>query len=483
MIVRGEHPQCRQLLKTQNPYLIPRRWCEELAKLSVRVHEPLFALKLLRRHIYPENNLAEPSSDREKIAYTRALSHLGAYQEAIEILQKINFETAPEALYGLGCAHAFVWEYPASIPLFKKYIELASTPAYAKLVAQVNLAAAHIAVEAWEAAKNLLEEIKAECESHSYFLLLGNHFELRSQIHIFQGQFDLAEQSLERAAFYLKDQAGIYSLYVEKWKCILNGLRDPQPENLLALESLKAKAIALTSWSTVRECDLFSAVISKDQNLIEKVILGTPFPCYRQRARRIYGKKFVSRGDYQWKIGPGSPEVFFDPHQKGTGSEALFERANLFKLFLALSQDFYQPSSLGVLFQRIYPGEKMNPFTSPSRVLKHLGRLNIWFRENNWPLKVQIKKSEFRLISTKSIEIKIRRGRELTSQVATIENLKTHFQHQTMTSTKVAAKLAVSESTASRILNKAQAAGILQRSGQGKSTVYFFARRKKKLAA
>jgi hypothetical protein len=266
----------------------------------------------------------------------------------------------------------------------------------------------------------------------------------------------------------LKDQGGFYELYAEKWTLIARCLKSSAPEDLKSLQALREKAFALGHWNTVRECDLFEGLISQNGELIRKVVMGTPYEPYRRRVRKLFGTKIIAKGQFQLllKAENASAEqeaIIFDPCQKGAAPEALHEKALLFSLYNALTEDFYHPASLGILFQKIYPEEKFNPYTSPARVLQLLRRLDRWFSDNGHPIQVSFKKSEFRLVSSRNVYLTVQRGAALTATEGKIIELKNHFSTRTFSTNEVCEVLGISKSSANRLLKEALDEGKLQR--------------------
>jgi tetratricopeptide (TPR) repeat protein len=479
LIVQGQHEQCRELLLVQNPRRIPRTLVAGFAEIAWRINSYLFAMKCLQHIIYPENSFLEPASAREKIVYATSLSSLGATTEAISILEQIDGETEPSALFHLASAHMCAWDYEAAIPHLKEYIKSNKISPYRQLVGKVNWAAALVHLESWEKAVALLEEIQHECEANSYNLLLGNCFELRAQVEIYQRNLIEARKFLAESIHQLKDQTGHYAMYAEKWHAVCDCLQaETQEQKNLALESLnqvRLKAGELKHWNTLRECDLFEAITRQDEALLKKVIMGTPSELYRQRARKLFGTKMVSMGQFHFYIGDplaaSRCETSFDPTHRMSSGAALSQKPLLFALFDALTQDFYQPQSIAMIFQKIYPDEKLDPFNSPSRVLQLLRRLNAWFEDNKQPLRIDFVKSEFQLTSIEPVNLLIERGTTRTVGRAKLSELKSQFGHQPFSVQDVCTVLQVSKATAERVIAKAFREGqiIKERKSRGVS--------------
>lgn len=491
LIVAGDHEKCRELLGAQKPKDIPRQWAAQFADVAWRANDFLFALKSLQSLVYPDNPFLTPASLREKVIYGSSLASLGATHEAIRVLSEINGDEEPAVFFHLASAMIYDWDYESAIPYLQKYIGAKGVTPYRRLVGKVNWAAALIHLQNWPQATQLLEVIQRECEANGYQLLLGNCLELRAQIEIFQGRYGDARPLLRTALTHLKAQAGHYSMYVEKWLAVCGCLQakmDAEKDHeLKALAEVRRQAVALKHWNTIRECDLFTAIALNNHDLLKKVIMGTPSELYRQRARKLFGSQIISKGTFHLRLGPG-PERSecarqFDPYQRTSTGDALFSKPLLFTLFQALTIDFYQPQTLGMLFQRIYPSEKFNPFTSPARVLQLLRRLNQWFETNELPLRVDFTKSEFQLTSTEGINVVIVRGDERTAKNARFSEVKEHFRDAKFTVTELCEKLQISKATAERLLRTALRDGVIRKERKSRGVTYRFAGRNQKRRA
>jgi tetratricopeptide (TPR) repeat protein len=415
------------------------------------------------------------------------LSGLGAIKQSIEIFNSIDTKAEPEALFYKACALIYDWNYEETIPLFKEYIQFGNISPYRKQVGKINLAAAYVHLGDWASATALLDEIQIECESKAYSLLLGNCFELKAQVELYQGRYDQAQDFLSKAAELLKEKGGFYMMLVNKWIVICNSLRSKSSEDTKGLIEIRRQALEMGHWNTLRECDLFEGIVNSDQMLVKKVVMGTPSDLYRQRARKLFGKNHISKGKFLWFLGPpaASPDESncFDPYKKAAGLEALYSKPMLLKLYEALTRDFYQPHSIGNLFQQIYPGEKFNAFTSPSRVLQLLRRLNQWFRENELPIRVQFKKSEFTLTSKSSILLVINRGTQLSSAEGKLFELKSKFSDHGFSVSNASEVLGLSKASAERLLKQAFEQGKVLKDGSRRGLTYRLASYKSKKRA
>lgn len=482
-IVAGQHEKGLQLLKLIQPKTLPFAWSTKFAELANRFHQPLFALKALHRFINPEKPFHQKAADKQKMIYGYSLCLLGATGEALDLLNSVQSVVSPEVNFTKALTYFRQWNYVQSIPLLRQYIADPNLDDYRRVIGEVNLAAALIAMSDWDQALPLLHQIQSICRDRNYELLLGNCFELEAQVLFFQKKYDLALERLAIARTLLENQKGLYLLFVDKWIHVCHLFKNPTAENLLNLQQVRSQAVLLEEREIIRECELFEAIAMQNELLLKKVIMGTPSEHYRQRARQLYGRNFNALGQFGWDLngqaGDDSSTIILNPYEKKSDSTALYERPQLLALLEALTLDFYRPCHLGGLFKSIYPDELFNPYTSPARVLRLLKRLDQWFTANKYPLRIDFKKSEFSIQATGAVRVIIHRGQKLSAAGARWTELKSAFKNRTFTTAKVSSVMGLSATSAQRLVKQALAEGKIQAFGHGRSTTYKFSSIKK----
>ncbi len=486
-VVEGHHDEVKRA--TNKLYLkqVPRNFAWPLAELAWRIGEPILTLKLLNRIVFPKNALASSPTDREKFIYATALGNLGAADEAITIFESINSQKEPEVLLRKSLVHFRVWNYPAAIPYLEKFLAQSELTPYRRLIGKVNLAAAFVVDCKYDVASSLLQEIKSECLLNNYFLLLGNCYELMAQVEFFNKNFDPAISLLDSAIDLLKKQGGEFLLFAEKWKIICEAFKLRDSESLEKLRTFNKKSQGAGQWETARECDLFESILTQNEDLLRKVIIGTPFECYRARARHLFGKNILSQGHFHLELGKsqGFTKAFvFNPYDIQNENEGLHAKPLLLALFETLTLDFYKPSHIGLIFQKIYNGEKFDPFSSPKRVLGLIKRLNQWFEDQHVPLRVKMKKSEFCLIPLDDapVSILVQRAKALSKQDGNLSYLRYFFSTRTFSAQNVSEKMKISRASALNLITQAVENGYVTKRGCGRGTTYALIPRNKKRA-
>ncbi len=490
LIVSGDHMKCRKLLERINPRQLPREWATRVAQAALRIQHSILALKILHGFVYPKNQFDQPATDLEKSIYANSLNRLGATSEALEILSGLDETLNPEVLFYRGIAHFRQWNYSEGVRAFRQYVAREDLEPYRRIVGQVNLAAGLIYLRQWQEGLELIEKIKTKCVEGDYQLLLGNCLELEAQIYFFNKQYDQALKLLEQSMTMLKNENGVYLHYVQKWVQFCHCFLDNAPDVSKKFEDLRSISLKNGYWETVRECDLFEAILTQDEELLRKVIIGTPCDSYRLRARTLFGKAVKATGNYQLLLLPPEGDRHsnlrahhFDPYETESEANALHTTPLLLATFEALTVDFYKPAYIGSLFKFIYPEEKFNPYTSPPRILRLLKRLDQWLKAASVPLAVQFKKSEFQLKASTPILIQIRRGPRLTSSAGKLSELYKAFPGRSFSSSSAATQMGVSVSSAQKLIKQALADGILISCGRGRGSLYRFAPRNKRRSA
>lgn len=489
-VVEGQHLAVKRAFHALQLSHIPDDLKGAFAELAWRSSEHIVSLKILSKTIFPENEFASGPTDREKLIYATALGNLGAVNEALQLFDTIEAQAEPEVWLRKSLVHFRVWNYPPTIAFLKKFLAQENLADYRRLIGQVNLAAALVVDGQFTKAEDLLADIQSQCEKNQYLLLLGNSYELRAQIQFFQKDYEKALSLLEKATELLKNQGGEFLLFTEKWQVFCHAFKTNNEVSLQLLRDFRLKASEQSQWETVRECDLFESLLTNNDDLARKVILGTPFEYYRQRARRVLGKNILPQGGFHWFLeshaGPNQDAFLFNPYEVQNDAEALHTKPQLLALFEALTMDFYKTSHIGLLFQRIYKDEKFNPFTSPKRILKLIKRLDQWFEEHQVPLRIQMKKSEFALKAREGhrIQVFVQRGKTLSKQEGNVTHLREIFKDRSFSSQNVADKLQISKASAQNLLQQALTDGMIIKRGSGRGTTYALApRNRKKMAA
>ncbi|MBX2993428.1 MAG: hypothetical protein KF681_01345 [Bdellovibrionaceae bacterium] len=446
---------------------IPRELRLGFANLCRRLSMINVGLKILAPVVLQSRDFRglAPSA-AEKSEYAVLLQRTGAVPEALRLLESIDQRQWPQALLLQAFCHFNRWEYEASLPLLHRYLESSLDP-YARLVGEVNLAAALIVVHRLEEAEDLLARTLQSTHDMGHHRLRGNCFELRNQIHLARGHFLKARADLTQSLEIFKGVGGLDSFFAFKWKAVLDSLESQEPS---LLRPLMALANERRDWETAREAALFAQKAGFDRDGFHHLYFGTPFAGYRERIERYLGQR-PSKAD--WILGPeDAPRLDLET---GHGNvNELKSGHKVHQVLAALLRDLYRPSSLGGLFNELFPGEHFNAYSSPDRIHQLLARTRRWIEQESLPFDLTEDAGHYRLQirGDFAFRLSLHPQSPKTDQVRLIALREKLPAGQYFTSAEGSAVLGLSVSSFKRWAARALEAGSLQRAGQGSGTLY-----------
>lgn len=447
----------------------------QLARLANRNHDYVLALRVLHPIIREDREKKLEAGAEALNIYATSLMWIGALEEAQDCLHRIKGST--DALLTEAFIHFAQWDYPKSIPLLLKYVNSSQISPYQKLVGQINLLAALIAIGNLPQAKDVFDPLIAELKANpNYKLLYGNCLELRSQIEILNGSFETALSYLDEAERSLADQPGRYLLYVNKWRALAKlGLSPSDSAARDALLKVKSAAAELKNWETIRDCDFHMARLHKDDDLLQRILLGTPYAGYHRRVESLFGISLNE--DRALEYCPS--HVTEKPRRIGLDlnriSETSFLNSTSWPLLQVMTKDIYRPPRMGVVFSGLYKGEYFDPFTSPQRVRNSIFRFNDWAEKAECEFRIRIENGDFHLVGPSQLGVaSTRRERPLLSWQAALRIFKQKNESRSFTTADVADTLGIQRRSALQILQKALASKKVLKQGRGKNSRYIF---------
>ena len=415
LIRQGRGSEVSQILKSTDLTRSPREIRASLANICLRVGMPEKTLTLLNRYVRAQGrSLVQPTSLEVK-EYATALIRVGAADEGIELVKNVNYNDVPEALLIGGIGHFTKWQYKRAIPLLRKYLGIKNLTDYQLAVGQVNLASALIVennlVEAEALLIKLLQDIGLR---EDYQLLIGNIFELLTQISIQQGDVKRTMFYIDRARKLNISSSSVSSLFLDKWEAV--GLLfnpETKSEGLNKLYSTAEKARRLNHWETLRESHYFLSRAFNDEYSFLKVYFGTPFTKYRERM--LSGYKDAPDIPHEFVYHLKSPMLNY-PSQLNigmadmNGTPALAFGGLLHHLLKLLATDFYRPFRVAHIFSMLFSGEYYHPSSSPLRVYQLIKRLRRELDKQGIPLKIEHTIGGYRLSAVENISLLVDRG-------------------------------------------------------------------------
>lgn len=478
----NQAPTLEDLVARIKPQELPRPMVARYANLLKRMGETKYALKVLNPIV--RNKLSKPTIT-EIVEYASCLTHCNLEDESIALLEEVKDEPNPEIQFELAVAHISKWEYPNVIPYLKKYLAFPGLSPYRVCVGEINLGASYIYTNQLQEAEQTLQKLLVKIQAGNFNLLWGNTLELLAEIALMKRDFTSAERYIQEASAKLLAADPRYKLYIDKWNVIGKMLKENGSEESLAeCARVRKEAAQLMNWNTLREIELFRAVVTEDTKAIINLYHGVPYLEFRKRILSIWGKPLSVADFYERQIGPGVAEEknLFDV-AKGRDSLSgaqLKVGQTLYRLMQSLTTDFYAPFSVPKIFALVFKGSVFNPDSSSQQVYEIIKRLNTWFQKNKIPLTVDFGEGGYRLRAKEAYILRIQSRFTLRTKLDDFfDNLKQHGLVEAFSAKAVSEKLELAPRTVRRLLSEGVASRKLLRQGNAKSTTYSFAKKLK----
>ncbi len=468
-------PKLEHFLKSHT-YEIPRPLTARYVNLIRRMGGPKYALAILNPIV--RNELSKPTTE-EIIEYATCLCRVGLIDEGVGLLNSIANEPYAEIQFELALACMSKWDYSKAIPYLIKYLSFKELSSYKVCVGEINLAAAYIYTNEIKKAENLLRKLIVKMQKNNFSLLWGNALELQGEIAFANRHYDQANKLFEEAAEKLQFANPRYRLYQEKWKVILRMIRENgSKDSLLECHQLRKKVAEIHDWNSLREIELYKAIVTKNLEAITYLYYGSPYLEYRRRILAAWGKSLnIENEHYDRKIGPGVAQEknVFDiaaGRDLFTGAK-LKVGQNMYRLLQVLTSDFYAPFLTTKLFSLVFKNVFFNPATSPKQVHQLVKRLSDWFVDNKIPLAIKYGNAGYRLRAEKGYVLRIPTNVTVRSKIDDfMELLKRNGLVKNFQVKEVIEKLHLSRRSTFRLLSEAVARGKLERKGRSQNTVY-----------
>lgn len=473
LIREGDFATVAKAISATNLKKIPRADAARVANLANRVDHSRLALKILHPLVKPvENAPATQPSESELLEYAEGLRRMGLLNEAREVFGRIDVNQRPSVLLNISFCYFNEWRYQDAIPHLRRLIQLVDPSEYLNTVAKVNLAAALIHMSQYKEALVLLAELQETTRKREQRLLLGNCLELTAQVYIGIRDWDRADQVLAEAAQIFSDDGNKYGFFVQKDQAIANCSRAGKV--LPDLLSIRSRAEERSDWEAQRDCDLYIAILSQNEQLLHKLFFGTPQAAFRTRIVQLLGRPFSFPQEYVLSSSDEPPETILDLRTARTddGQAVLETGGRMHQLLLLLASDFYRPFSIGTIFNTLFKGEAFGQEGSANRVWQVVSRLRHWFEEQNLDISIIEHNGLYRLRLNGNAAIRVSRERasfqrnDIVWQKLQLQ-LPNHFTRQDLERAS-----SVSQATAKRLLRWAVDSGHVTSEGVGMHTTY-----------
>lgn len=462
---------------------IPLEQLAKIANITWRINRPSIGLRLLYPRLREQSDLKMTMALDAFTEYAGCLLEVGALSEARQVLRDLGGRT-PRSKFLSALLLFKEWNYEAAIPLLEEYLR--DIPAdYHQFVVRVNLASSYVNTRQWSKGLAFLAELKKELETKQHWLLLGNCYEIESQIYFAQGEHGSAIERLAQSEKHLDNSKNMGWVYCKKWQFINKIYLAKRSANfasrsfIVDYEEIRALANAMGSWESLRELDLHWSVLTGDEGLLNHVYYGSPSERYRRKIRDLAvseAPELTIRSRFDWTPpGDNSPAprlidfkgLIGEFHGKG-------KAFLLKKLLMIFFSDFYAPFRIGQLFSTLFEGEFYDLETSPDRVFQLIKRLREWLEEADTGCEIKS--------GPRGYVVQIDRNRGVTLDRDLLENglekktnlhflfLHERFGGTFFTSGDVGASLSCSPRTANRVLKELRSEGRVESVGRGRFT-------------
>jgi hypothetical protein len=478
-IARGRGGEVRRALLAVRIPSLERGDRVPFANLCWRAGLPELGVRALHAVVRPPPSQAPSAELAERAEYAQCLIKNGSVEEGMALLVGTDPAEVPQTLFFRMSALVAQWNYRDAIPVLRQYLAIPSLGAYARLVAEVNLAAAMVHERQLREATPLLRQLLYTASLRGYRLMLGRVMEIAAENFIEAGRWREAREFLAEAQSRLAASEGIDAFFVRKYQAVVAFLEARGARGSDEMTAVRAEALARGHWETARDCDRVLALPTKDPASWLPLYFGTPFRHYRERLLIDMGAEPTACPPYfdrAWQAaGYRDPALdLFTGAVRGAG-EGLKPGALLHRLVLALSCDFYRPISLATLFHRLYPARFYHPRNSPPLVHDGLARLRGWLRDAALPLRIAEHSGHYELQATAPVSIRIPAPEALElPHAALLEGLRRASRVDPFSISDAIGWLGLPRRTVLRILQQACSGEVLERMGKGRFTRYHF---------
>lgn len=478
-IQRGETVTARERFLTVATRALGREEAMRYAQIARRLNLPQLALKVLCPWVRPQGWKVSNATAEERVEYAASLTRVGAVGEALLIFDTVTPEDCWSVLLLKSFALIAQWDYAGAIPLLERYVTGAELSDYARLIGQVNLAAALIHERDPRAHAVLSEVFEAASPDHHRFLY-GYAIQLKAEALIWEKRWDEARTELLRAESFFKESDALEWMFVRKWSAILDLYRGNSKSARTRLETLAKEARERRHWETVRSIDYHLAVALGDKERYARIVFGTPFEALKRRLAKDVGTKGAAPSEYRWRMGnselsTSTPEFSMESFVTGEGAPK--RGGVLARLIETLTSDFYRPFRPAEIHAQIFKGEYFNPDSSVHRVAQAVNRLRRHLEKTKSPLKVVEENGEYRLSCEGACEVLLGSSvREVSGALDwQMARLQTIFVGREFDVRAAEQALSLPNWTVKRVLRAAVESGTVLRYGKGGATRYRFA--------
>jgi hypothetical protein len=455
MIRDGQIQKAASQLSRMNPAKVPRALRLPLANLCRRARLNTLGLKLLWPLIGPKNALKRNSPTAHELAeYAVLLQRNGGACEAMRILRSIPEPACLEVSLYQGFIHMTEWQYPEAKVCLQKYL-LNASDEYQRLIAKTNLAAVHIGLEEFADAELRVHEAMEDAHKKGSMRLVGNCLEMLAQINMHRGQLKESRSRLCQAADLFKGGSPWDLYLIRKNAAILDSMESGSDTDL---QKIRREALDRGDSETLRDVDLFLLKSNFNPDLHARLVVGTPFPFFRERVKRQTGLKTEPR---QYRLGDESAPSLDIRTGRLDGRDFLNPGKKIHQLLDVLTRDLYRPLRIGALFSALFPNENYDVNSSAFRIYHALRQTRIFLKKHGLPVRIEEHEGRYSLAVVGSFAIALPLERDPVDGMSAMwaRLVERAGDNARFSRADVMSLLGLSESSAQRLLRWATNAG------------------------
>jgi len=353
-------------------------------------------------HGLARDEMASENRDLAQIEYATSLTFLGLTAEAENIFLSLNKNKYPQVLTQLSTLNTMNWDYESSVKNLENYFNLSSihhisNDEYFNLIAEINLNISYAFVRPEKINIDRIYEIKKIVQQKNYKLLNAVTTQILGRYLTSQREYVNAERVFQTGLNTLKGQKTFDFLYLKKWQ-LINSLESKRmgSKPLLELALLKKYAYNLKDYETVRECDYYHSLYSKNKKLHTYCFVGSPFLHYKRKFKSdLIEEKTLFQFNpentrYEIKLTQDTKldlDLIISEYTSKNNTK-LKKNKNLSLLLQSLTNDFYRPKTIHRLFTDLFPDQYWNPQSSPNLIRQIIFRFRQWSAANHINLKI-----------------------------------------------------------------------------------------------
>ena len=457
---------------------ITRSLALRTSNLARRCGKVKKSLKILNPIV--RNPIQKQSATGAEMAdYAFSLHRIGATFEADELLQRVNPEEAPSALFFRSILAFSKWEYSEARNWLTAYVQSDKISDYQKMMGRSNLVNILLYEKEFEKAQDEIQSLMKEATNKKLGLLKNICLEQQAESLIGLHRYEEATELLKVAAKTASDSGKRLQTWIWKWQTYTQAKQKNKESGIKFLDKAIKEATSKGAWEIHRDFDLFKVILFDDANAKKKLQYGTPFKNYLNRLPpSIESSRLEEPYSFVLNKTLGTTPPTIDLNNQTITSNDTTEKIKLtatqIKVLNCLLVDFYRPRKWGELFNSVFPDQFFDPFSSINRLHQTLFRINSGLSKQNIGIKVTSDVHGCHLVAKAPYSFLLKRDRANQSNLSpNLILLKNQISRDSeFTIDSLSPILEGDKRTHQRIIKDLISEGKVVRLGKGRSTRY-----------